>query len=212
MKTIDLTYEIYPDMPIHPVMEQPVFKKMNTIDKDGFRESKLQMYSHTGTHMDAPAHMIDKGKYLEEFTVGHFMGKAFMVDFCDRNQQHIEISFLKKYKEKIKNAEFLIINTGWSEYWGNPRYYEGFPYLTDEAAKWLTKFDLKGVGIDTISIDGIKSTRFNVHKILLKENIVIVENLENLELIDSHEFIFSAMPLKIKKADGAPVRAIAIKN
>ena len=212
MKINDLTHVIHSDMPVFPGTEQPVFERANTLEKDGFQEAKITMFSHTGTHMDAPAHMLSGGPYLDELPIEHFIVKSVILDFSNMSTKSIDIDSIRPHEEKIKDAEFLIIKTGWSRYWGIQQYYEGFPYLSEESAKWLCEFNLKGVGIDAISIDSMDSTTFAVHKTLLSKNIVIIENLTNLDSIKSEYFILSVMPLKNKSADGSPVRAFSIED
>jgi kynurenine formamidase len=212
MKITDLTHTIYSDMPVFPGTEQPIFEKANTLDRDGFQEAKITMFSHTGTHIDAPAHMLADGPYLDDLEIEHFIGKATILDFSKKMVELIEIESLKPFEEKIKNIEFLILKTGWSKYWGDKKYYEAFPALSEGAAKWLSEFKLKGIGIDAISIDDMKSETFPVHKILMPKNIIIIENLTNLDSISSEYFILSIMPLKNKNADGSPVRAFSIEN
>jgi arylformamidase len=212
MKITDLTHLIYSDMPVFPGTEQPVFTKANTFEKDGFKETKITMYSHTGTHIDAPAHLLSDGLYLDNLDVGHFLGNAIILDFSKEKRELIDVGSLKPYEEKIKKVEFIIINTGWSKYWGNKKYFEDFPSLSEESAKWLSEFNLKGIGIDAISIDDMNSSTFTVHKILMRKNIIIIENLTNLNTINNEYFILSVLPLKNKNADGSPVRAISIEN
>ncbi|HEY5563395.1 MAG TPA: cyclase family protein [Clostridiaceae bacterium] len=212
MKITDLTQLINSDMPVFPGTEKPILKNTNTIEKDGFRETKITMYSHTGTHIDAPAHMLLKGPYLDNLEVENFIGNATILDFSNGNIKSIDIDILMPYEEKIKNVDFIIIKTGWSKYWGDKKYYEAFPALSEVSAKWLSQFNLKGIGIDAISIDDIKSSTFPVHKILMPMNFIIIENLTNLDSISSEYFILSILPLRYKNADGSPVRAISIEN
>ncbi|MDO0822352.1 cyclase family protein [Desulfosporosinus nitroreducens] len=212
MKVTDLTHIIYSSMPVFPGTEGPLFQKANTIEKDGFQEVKITMYSHTGTHIDAPAHMLQNGLYLDDFEIDKFIGKGVILDFSDSKESSIELDSLRSYEEKIKNAEFIILKTGWSKYWGDEKYYADFPALSEEAAKWLARFKLKGIGIDAISIDNMNTETFPVHKIFLAENILIIENLTNLESIMEEAFILSIMPLKNKAADGSPVRAFCIED
>lgn len=212
MKITDLTHTIYPGMSVFPGTGQPVFNKVNTIELHGFRESIITMYTHTGTHMDAPAHMLDNGLFLDEFDVEHFIGNAIILNFSDLKTGLISVDDLIPWKKKIQNVEFLLIKTGWSKYWGRSKYYNNFPTLSEAAAEWLTGFKLKGIGIDAISIDNMASTTFVVHKILLSNNILIVENLTNLDSVENECFIFCVMPLKTMDSDGSPVRAIAIEK
>lgn len=211
MKIIDLTYEIHSEMPVFPGGKLPKLTKVSTLDEDGFRECEIAMCSHTGTHIDAPAHMLANGRCLDDFLVDKFIGKATLIDFSKKKIDTIELKKLKEYEEQIRNSEFIILKTGWSKYWGDKFYYNKFPVLSEEAAKYLAKFNLKGIGIDTISVDKVESSNFQVHKILMKKNIIIIENLTNLDLINEKYFTLSILPLKNKEADGSPVRAIAIE-
>ena len=211
MKITDLTHYISPDMPVFPGTEPPEFKKANTLEENGFIEAKITMYSHTGTHIDAPAHLFKDGRTLDQYPIEHFIGNAAVLDFSRQEIKQIEVGDLQPFKLLLSNnVEFVILRTGWSQYWGNPQYFDGFPYLTNEAATWLTQFHLKGIGIDAISIDAMDSMAFSVHKIFMQRNILIVENLANLASLDSKQFLFSVMPLKTKYADGSPARAIAM--
>ena len=76
MKIIDLTHTLEEEMPVFPGTEKPKLENACTLNKDGFREKLLTMYSHTGTHMDAPAHMLENGLCLDELDVDHFFGNA----------------------------------------------------------------------------------------------------------------------------------------
>lgn len=74
MNVIELTHTIQGDMPVYPGTEQPVLTTACTIRDAGYRETILHMYSHTGTHMDAPAHMIELGRTLDAFPAETFVG------------------------------------------------------------------------------------------------------------------------------------------
>ncbi len=212
MRIIDLSHNIHSDMPIYPGDESPHLKKVATIEKEGYRETEITIYSHTGTHIDAPCHMLKNGLFLDDFEVSHFYGRATLINIPDEINKVITIKELKYYESKIQNVQFLILKTGWSKYWGKNSYFENYPYLSDEVAEWLTQFNLQGVGVDAISTDKSDTYNFAVHKILLAKNIIIIENLNNLDSIRNSYFMLSVLPLRYKDADGSPVRAIAIED
>jgi len=212
MQLIDLTHEICPSMPAFPGTMPPLFYPANTIEEDGFRERRIEMFSHTGTHMDAPSHIFKGGKCLDDFEISKFFGSSTIVDLTAMGGERIEVEHLTENKELIKDSDFLILHTGWYKRWDDETYFSDFPSLTPGAAEWLSDMNLKGIGIDAISIDDIKSEELEIHKILLKEDIVIIENLNSLDQIKWNKFLFSCMPLKFKDADGSPVRAFAIKK
>ena len=210
MNIIDLSHTISSHMPVYPGTDPPSITTGCTIEEDGFLEKKIIMFSHTGTHMDAPAHMIKDSKALDQFSIDHFYGKALLVDVSTSNKPMIEINDLKSIDNILRQHEFLLIRTGWSHHWGEDSYFIGYPVLTIEAVEWLSQFNLKGFGVDAISVDGSGSENFPVHRILLKNDAVIIENLKNLDLIPVHSFTFACFPLKYAEADGAPVRAVAL--
>ncbi len=212
MKITDLSHTITPNMPAYPGTEPPVFDEPTTIDTDGFLEKKITMFSHTGTHLDAPAHILKNTKTLDQMDISQFIGAGCVIDVSAMGQQTITKKYLAAYQGKIEKNQFLLFYSGWSTFWGTDRYFHEYPVLDDEAAVWLTEFELKGIGIDMISFDTIGSQEFNIHKILLGRGFLQIENLTNLDLLITQDFTFSCLPLKISAADGSPVRAIAIES
>jgi len=210
MKIIDLSHTVSPGMPVYPGTEPPRFTDACTIDTIGFAEKEMTMYSHTGTHMDAPSHIIEGAKTLDQLPPDHFVGKSSLVDVTSNKHPSIDCDFLKSHEHLIESSEFLLLHTGWSKLWGKDTYFQGYPVLSSKAATWLTGFQLKGIGMDTISADEAESTTFPIHTILLDRNIVIIENLRNLQALPAHGFMLCCFPLKIEYADGSPVRAVAL--
>ena len=154
--------------------------------------------------------MINKGKTIDEFNINDFIGIAVIIDVS--NLEKIDIEDLNTYKDKINNSDFVVLKTGWDKYWGSDIYLKGFPTLTEEAARWLCNFNIRGIGTDTISIDAFDSIDFEVHNTILSRGIIIIENLANLSEVREEEFTLVATPLKIENGDASPVRAIAIIN
>ncbi|MCM1991488.1 cyclase family protein [Oceanirhabdus seepicola] len=215
-KVYDLTYTIHEEMAVYPGTEKPIIHEANTIEKDGFEEKKITMYSHTGTHMDSPAHMVQGGKHLEEFDSSKFIGKATLIRMkkeCGKitKEEVIEYFNTNKFSKEFDCIEFVVLHTGWGKHWGSEKYFEDFPTLSLEAVKWIkNKFkNIKGIGVDTISVDSMGSNKFENHHELLKDDIVIIENIANLNNIEEKIFTFMCLPLKFENSDGAPVRAIA---
>lgn len=209
MKIVDLTHIMSRGMPVYPGTEPPQFKVGCTIEEDGFREKEIIMYSHTGTHVDAPAHLVRGYKTLDQLETDHFYGDAIILDFGQTPGKSIGIDDLKPFSERLSQVDFVIIKTGWSHFWGTEEYFSGYCVLTSEAAEWLSRCSLKGLGLDTISADPADTKDFEIHKILFGSNMIIIENLTNLEEIGSDIIRFSCFPLRIKDADGSPVRAVA---
>jgi kynurenine formamidase len=211
---IDLSRTISEDMPVYPGTEKPVITDPCTIDGCGFAEKKITFYSHTGTHMDAPSHILTGAPCLEDFSVSHFIGRGVVIDLSrtDTLNRNIELSDLMAFKDILERKEFILLHTGWGRYWGKDEYFKGYPVLTSDAAIWLAGFNLKGIGIDMISIDAPDTSDMHIHKTFLVKNTVIIENLFNMAELIGRDFTFCCFPLKLENSDGSPVRAVAIIN
>ena len=208
MKVYDLTHTIRNDMPVYPGTEQPRLTTACTIEEVGYRETLLHMYSHTGTHMDAPAHMLPDGATLDSYAPEKLAGAAVVVD-C-RGEKAISLPLLQRYD--LSGVDFVLFCTGWDKKWGTPAYYENFPCLTAEAAAYLAALPLKGVGEDSISLDPCDSTDFPNHITLMKAGFINTENLTGLDALLGRRFTFVTLPLKFENADGCSCRAIAMED
>lgn len=207
MTVFDLTHTLRNDMPVYTKPNGPNIKKVATIEESGYEETFLSMFSHNGTHIDSTKHMDINGETLDSLTIEQFVGKAILIDIT--NKEKIELEHLKEYEKMITDCDYIVFKSGWSKYWGEEKYFENYPTLTHEAAEYIAKTSIKGIGIDMLSVDSYDSVDFDIHKILFRGNKLIVENLTNLNGLPS-EFLFVATPLKFNNADGSPVRAIAI--
>ncbi|MHB8054977.1 MAG: cyclase family protein [Candidatus Aminicenantales bacterium] len=210
MNVIDLSHPLSEAMPVYPGTEPPIILEACTIAGQGFAEKKLHIFSHTGTHLDAPAHILDGAATLDRLEAGRFLGPGCALNVSGLNRPGIEIADLEKDRKRIAKAEFVLFYSGWATRWGDASYFTGYPVLLEETARWLAGFNLKGVGADTISFDEMNSTTMAVHKILLGKNMVLIDNLRGLEALTGREFVFSCLPLNIAGGDGSPIRAVAL--
>jgi len=210
MKIIDLTQTICETMPVYPGTEPPKLTVANTIEKDGFRETLISFYSHTGTHMDAPFHIYADTTSLDALPVAQFVGKALVIDCSDVGEGGV-IGMEYIDKTLADQADFLLFHTGWDVNWGKDEYFGEYPVVSMEVCQYILDSQKKGVGFDVIGIDPVSDGSLTRHKMLLSQrDIVIIENLTNLDQIGGGLFTFAALPLKYKDADGAPIRAVAI--
>lgn len=208
MKVVDLSYEIEENMTAYTNETKPYLKKIASIESDGYNETKINIFSHNGTHIDSPYHMISTGRKISDFQIENFIGKAIVIDVSNIGHV-IEEEFIKNQVDNINEVDFVLFKTNWSRYWKTEKYFYGFPVLSKEAASYLSTCNIKGIGIDAISVDKYDSIEYEIHNKLLKANKLIIENLTNLGMVKG-EFIFIATPLNIKDLDGCPVRAIGI--
>ena len=211
-RVIDLTHPMTPDMPVYPGTEPPLFETGTTIAADGFAEKKLTLFSHTGTHLDAPAHILEHAPDLDALDAARFVGPSRLLDLRElADPARISAADIRPHLNALRGLSFALLRTGWERHWGQPSYFEGFPVLDEEAAGLLADAGLSGVGVDAVSVDAISEPEvFPVHRIFFGRSMVVVENLTNLGALPDGEFLFSALPLRIASGDGSPVRAVAL--
>lgn len=209
MEIVDLTHVIRPDMPVFPGDPTPILSPLADLSRDGFREAALEFGSHTGTHIDAPAHVFPNGKTLGDYSIGKFIGRAVVLH-CRDFIGTVALRDLNPIRREADQADFLLLHTGWGRHWGRPSYLEGYPLLSDDLVQYLISSGKQGVGIDCISVDAVDSRSLPIHRALLRAGVLPIENLTNLSRLPSGPFHFLALPLSYEGADGAPVRAAAL--
>jgi kynurenine formamidase len=172
------------------------------------------LIEHTGTHVDSPAHFIDEGSFIDEVSLDRFCGRAIIVDLhhAAANNKAFTVDEIEKSILKTRAAAdeaIILLRTGWEDKWSTDDYQRN-PGLSKEAAEYIVRRKVKAVGIDAPSIDPGNSKDYPAHVTLLKEGIVVYENLKNLESVGEAEFTFVGLPLRIEKGSASPVRAIAV--
>ena len=210
MTILDLTHPLAPDMPVFPGAEAPDIRTVRTIAQDGWAEKWIGLSSHHGTHIDAPAHMLEGAPTLDRLGAGQFVGPGWVVPIPGLPGGEIGVALLEAHAGAINASQFVLFATGWSAHWGRKAYFTGFPVLSLEAAHWMGRRGLKGVGFDTLSADPVDAAPCIRHLALFRAGLVLVENLTGLEAPIGRRFLFSCLPLSLDQADGSPVRAVAM--
>ena len=215
MKVIDLTLTISEQIPTFPGSPQPNFINWETLEKDGYNLELLFLSSHTGTHIDAPYHFLKDGQKIHQIVTRRLVTEAILIKIRKGANQSIAKDDIQKFERKygkIDDGSTVIFHTGWQKNLKKESYFLRNPGLAVSAAKYLASKKINMVGIDSPSIDLGKDSKFSVHHILAKSGILIVENLANLEKINSEMFHLIVAPLKLKNATGSPVRAMALTD
>jgi arylformamidase len=208
---IDLTFGITSKLKVFPGSPQPSFIKWSKFDIHGYDSEAMFLSTHTGTHVDAPSHFISNAANIDQIAVDRFFCKnALLVKILKKANQQIN------YKDIVnqginENDTAVVISTGWEKQAEKDNYVLDNPGISADAAKYLVEKKVNAVAIDTPSIDAGIDNDFTAHKILLSNNILIIENLCNLEKINRNRFTLVAIPLKLIGSTGSPVRAIGIE-
>ncbi|MGB3368830.1 MAG: cyclase family protein [Acidaminobacteraceae bacterium] len=202
MNIYDVSMKISDEMMVYKNRDEKRIKLTNTKNhsKDGIYESRLDMDLHTGTHIDAPLHILENGEKIENMMLSKLITKCKVLDFT-----YVKES-ISKDELKTKNiveGDFILLKTKNSL---TDDFNKDFVYLDKVGAKYLAKLNIKGVGIDALGIERSQAGH-ETHKFLMNNDIYIIEGLR-LEYINEDEYVLIALPLKIENAEASPCRAV----
>lgn len=231
-RIIDLTYSFDEHTVYWP--KNLSFHRQDTargINEKGFwyASGTFSASEHGGTHMDAPVHFASSGISVDEIPVESLIGPAIVLDIreaCQQNPDYeLSVQDIQQWESKhgsIEQNDLVLVQTGWGKYWPDPQKYLGsptpdnpltlhFPSFSAEAMAFLVhEREVRGVGIDTASIDPGQSKDFQAHQILSTADSYAIENVAYLDQVPTRGATVYALPIKIKEGTGGPVRMIAI--
>jgi kynurenine formamidase len=171
-----------------------------------FQIGKIEMVANTGTYIDSPFHRYADGKDLSELPLASL---ADLDGVVVRASDARAITH-ETFRGVDVRGKAVLIHTGWSRHWRTDTYFEGHPFLTEDAARHLADEGATIVGIDTYNIDDTADGRRPAHSILLGREIPKVEHMTGLEQLTRRSFRFYAVPVKVKGFGTFPIRAFAI--
>lgn len=206
MRIIDLSLPITNEM---PGVEITVAKQL---DVDGWNATTLKLYSHCGTHMDAPKHFLPGGNPLEELDLSVLVGPARVVNLAPANhKQLLTVADMAKVESLVTPGSRLLFRTDWYKRYGTSAYRHELPRISLELAEWLVARQVALIGVEPPSVADVNNMEelTSVHQTLFRGKVVIVEGLAHLDQLRSEVVEFIALPLKVIGGDGSPVRAVA---
>lgn len=206
MKIYDVSIPLQSGMLVWPGDDNPEFEQYNAIDNgDIVNSTRIYSSAHIGTHVDAPRHLFNEGRTIDEIPLKVLIGTTMVVDLNNINQ--IDRQVLSSIK--WQNSTRILFKTRNSKYWKSPihKFEQDFVSLAPDGAEFLLEKKIELVGIDYLSIDLFNADQLPVHKILLKEDVVVIEGL-NLAEVPEGLYELICLPIKILGSDGAPARAI----
>ena len=210
MKIYDITLPISETIPVWPGQPSIQIEPLSTVSKDGSAVSRLSFSSHTGTHVDAPAHFVEGGDTVDEIGPDKLIGLCRVLDFTWlKPGEGISDSHLEQYD--IVAGERILLKTVNSQLLHNESFTSEYVHVSLEGASYLAQKGIALVGMDYLGIEKKGSPGHPVHTELLKKGIVIVEGID-LENVSAGEYELICLPLKIVGCDGSPARALLIKH
>ncbi len=182
-----------------------------------FRVQQLKMHAGIGTHIDAPAHCNRGTLTIDQLALTNLIAPCVMIDLSTSVHERYtasveEIKIFESTHGEIEPRSFVIIRTGWEQFWKEPKRYHNnhlFPSLSREVAEFLLQRKIVGLGIDTLSPDR-PGEGFPVHASILGANKYIIENVANSALLPPKGSFTCALPIKIAGGTEAPIRLIGL--
>ena len=195
-------------------MRGVVLEPARRLEADGWNATTLKLYSHCGTHMDAPRHFLADGAGIDKQSLDACIGPARVVDLTPvEPRELITVKRLEPWHGQIQRGDRLLIRTDWSHRHGSTAYRDQLPRIDLELAEWLVNCGITLIGVEPPSVADVNNREelTVVHRVLLEAGVVIVEGLTNLDAVKSETVELIVLPLRIPDGDGSPVRAIAIE-
>jgi kynurenine formamidase len=223
---IDLTHVLGPGLPdFHTGSESFHYKKVFSVEKDGYANGSFSTVEHYGTHVDAPSHFYANGASIDKIKAEQLILPCVVIDVREKVKSNpdyrLTVDDIKTFEEKgaIPQHSAVLLLTGWAEKWGPSGAYRNadtkgvmhFPGFDKDSAEYLVaKRQASCLGIDTLSIDAGTSNVYAAHKFALGKGIYMIENLNNLHLLPARGAWLITAPLMIEGGTGSPARVFAL--
>ena len=215
-RIVDLSHRVDEHTQVYPGDPLPRFEPATTIATEGANVLSVHLGSHSGTHVDAPYHFVERGERIDTMDPKLFVGPAVVIDVRGKEpRSRISVEDLQPYEGKLAQGAIVVLYTGWDEHYGTPLYYD-HPFLDRRAAQLILDSDVRSVAIDALSVDetvleGPHPENFPAHHLLLGTGGVIAENLKNIAAVNFPDPLLSILPVRLGGSDGAPVPAVALE-
>lgn len=216
-RVVDLSVPVGPGTQVYPGDPRARLTVHSTIAEHGFNLLHVEMGSQTGTHVDAPYHIEQDAPTIDRVPLSTFVGPGVVADVRDAAGAREPIGWpaLAPYAEALRPGVILLLHTGWSRHFGSDHYFD-HPYLAASACRRVLDLGVRTIGIDAASLDETPDEAhpglgYPVHHLIASAGGIIVENLRDLAAVDFPSPLVSVLPIALEHADGAPVRAVAMR-
>lgn len=203
MKVIDLSHNLNNQSPSYPGDNKLELYKVANLINDGFNSFELKTNMHVGTHVEVAMHMSNSNKFISQYKVEDFFGRAKVLSFENAK----EIDWRSEFDKIVEEKDIIIIYSNYSKKYMDDNYYTEHPILTNNFINNIVAKKIKMLALDFPSPD---YSPYKNHQKLFSNDIIIVENLTNVdEIVKYNNIMFFAVPIKIE-AESSLTRAFAI--
>lgn len=208
MELIDISWPLTIDMTGYKNHNAFMVHTRKTFDRDHVRESSFNINAHAGTHIDAPAHFIEQGCFVDAVPLEKLIALGVVIDFSGVSGGITE-AMLHAHEDKLLTDSFVLLKTDNSLLSPNASFNHDFVYLHDSGAAYLIHKKIRGIGIDYLGIERNQPDH-TTHTLLMNAGIIIVEGLR-LGHVQAGAYTFTCLPLALIGVEAAPARAILIR-
>lgn len=212
MRLIDLTHTILEGIPTYQGGSPPHFEWNATFEASGRTSTRLNMSTHTGTHIDAPLHFIHGGATVDSLPLESLVGQMALINASalPRDGRSIDPRAFRRASGHLQDGDIAVVFFGVDRLFGLPAYTTDFPVLALESIEWLLDRKIRAFGTDAVSVDPMDSLEQANHKLLLGQGVPIMECLANLAAVGQERCLLAALPLKLGGREASPCRVIAM--
>jgi len=210
----DLSQPIFNNVPQWPKFRPTSMTTPHLAATEPANVERLDLMTHTGTHVDAPFHFFPEAEAIDELPLNHFHGSCIALDLRHKQPgSGITRADLAPFADLIRPEVIVLLKTGWGDKRAlTKEFLTEWPYLTGEGAEYLLARGIHGVGIEGLSIGGYDDLEKETaaHLVLLGAKKLIVEDIcIPTEMLDARIRHFAAFPVRIQQASAGWTRAVA---
>lgn len=224
-KLADLTHTFSEDFPLFPGAPPTTRTTGTTVQDDGFYGQQWTLWEHACTHIDAPAHFVANGRTTPQLRLSELVAPAVVIDISERARRQpdtvvtrADLRAFERRHGRIPRRAVVCMYSGWEQRAGSAESYRNadgagvmrFPGFGKAAVDWLlAERAIRGIGVDTLSLDHGSSTTFDVHLTVLGANRYGIENLRGLKEIPPRGATIYVGVIPWREGSGGPCRAFA---
>jgi kynurenine formamidase len=225
-EVIDLSHVFGTNVPTYLLGEGPQREDFVTVENDGFYIQRWNFTEHAGTHVDIPAHFVSGAETVDNYPAQLLIAPAVVIDISAKAAENadsaLEVADIEAWESangEIPAGAVVFLYSGWDTKWDDPIAFRNadaddvqhYPGFSAEAAAFLVEQrDIRGVGVDTLSLDPGNSTTFDAHITILSAGKYGIEGVANLALIkDRQATVFVGVP-RWEGGSGGPARVLAL--
>ena len=207
MRLLDLSQPLHSGMPVFP--GDPEVRLEGAGATPPWRVTGLELGTHSGTHIDAASHYVERGATIDSYPLERFVLECSVIHLQASAGRALAWDDLAAGLPAEPAGRGVLLHTGWDVHWGGPKA-ERHPFLSEEAARRLAAAGVGLVGTDALNVDATAEPTTAVHDALLGADVLVVENLTNLDELEGGTLYTCAfVPLRLVGCDGSPIRAYA---